>query len=155
MSQFGQKSIESKNFYRTKRISDVSNVDCDKIVVSNSIPCNKGKDQQDVVGFEDGDGEIIALYIKTPPKVFSYGVTQYSKNSAWKMGFNVEDHEEGWVKDCRKVLKVVEDQMFTTFTSPPVKESSFLHAKVKQWKDKIWTNFLGKTSHTTSATKQL
>ena len=44
MLQFGQKSVESKNFYRTKRISNVSNVDCDKIVVSNSISCNKGKD---------------------------------------------------------------------------------------------------------------
>ena len=36
--QFGQKSVESKDLYRTKRISDVSNVDCHEIVVSNSIP---------------------------------------------------------------------------------------------------------------------
>ena len=55
-----------------------------------------------VMEYKDGDGEIIALYIKTPPKVFSYGVTQYSKNSAWKMAFNVEDREE-WVNDYRKI----------------------------------------------------
>ena len=91
MLQFGQKSIESKDFYRTKKISDV--VDPDKIVVSNSIPCNKGKDQQYVVGYEDG-GKIAPLYIKTPPKVLSYGVTHYSKNCAWGMGFNLEDREE-------------------------------------------------------------
>ena len=83
-----KKSIESKDFYRTKRISDVSNVDCDKIVVSNSISCNKEKHQRYVVGYKDSDGEIIALYIQTPPKVFSYGITHYAKNSAWKMAFN-------------------------------------------------------------------
>ena len=97
MLQFGQKSVESKDFYRSKKISDILSLDHDTIVLSNSIPCNKGKNQQYVVGYEDG--EIITLYIKTPPKVFSYGVSQYSKNSAWTMSFNVKDHEEGWVKE--------------------------------------------------------
>ena len=115
----------------------------DKIVVSNSIPCNKGKDQRYVVGYEDGDGEIIALYIKTPPKVFSYGVTQYSENSAWKMAFNVEDREE-WVNDYRKIWKAVEEQLFITCASEPVKEGCYLHSKVKVWKDKIRTDFHGK-----------
>ena len=59
------------------------------------------------------------------------------------MGFNLEDHEE-WVKDYRKIWKAVEDQLFTTFTSPPVKEGCYLNAKVKEWKDKIRTNFHGK-----------
>ena len=105
MLQFGQKSVENKDFYRTKRISDISTLDHDKIVVSKSIPCNNGKDQRYEVGYEDGD-KIVPLYIKTPPKVFSYGVSQYSKKSAWTMGFNLEDHEE-WVKDYRKIWKAV------------------------------------------------
>ena len=86
----------------------------------------------------------VPLYIKTPPKVFSYGVSQYSENSAWTMGFNLEDHEEGWVKEYRKIWKAVEDQLFITFTSPPVKEGCYLNAKVKEWKDKIRTDFHGK-----------
>ena len=111
MLQFGQKSAESKDFYKNKRITNT--VDHDKIVVSKSIPCNEGKDQCYTVGYEDGD-EIVPLYIKTPPKVFSYGITQYSKNSAWKMGFNLKDHEE-WVNDYRKIWKAVEEQLFVTF----------------------------------------
>ena len=91
MLQFGQKCIESKDFYQNKRITDT--VDHDKIMVSNKILCNKEKDQCFTVGYEDGD-KIIPLYIKTPPKVFSYRVQQYLKNSAWKMGCNLKDHEE-------------------------------------------------------------
>ena len=65
--KFGQKSVDSKDFYRSKRIIDVSNIDLNKIVVSNSISCNKGKDQRFVVGYED-DEKIIALYIKDSSK---------------------------------------------------------------------------------------
>ena len=68
---------------------------------SKSIPCNQGKNQYYTVGYEDGD-EIVSLYIKTHPKMFSNGVQQYSKNSAWKMGFNLKDHEE-WVSEYRKI----------------------------------------------------
>ena len=77
MLHFGQKSEESKYFYRSKKITDT--VDHDKMVVSKSIPCNEWKDQCYTVGCEDED-EIVPLYIKTPPKVFGYGVSQYSKN---------------------------------------------------------------------------
>ena len=45
MLQFGQKSVERKDFYKTKRISDVSTLDHDKTMVSKSIPCNNGKDK--------------------------------------------------------------------------------------------------------------
>ena len=151
MLQFGQKSVESKDFYRTKKIIYI--VDPDKIVVSKSIPCNNGKDQRYVVGYEDSE-KIIPLYITTPPKVFSYGVSHYSKNSAWTMAFNVEDHKERWQKGYRKVWNTVEDQLFVTFMSEPMKEGCHLTAKVKEWKDKIKT-CMGKTSHTTSAVKQL
>ena len=86
--------------------------------------------------------KIVPLYIKTPPKVFSYGVSQYSKNSAWKMGFNLKDHEE-WVNDYRKIWKAVEEQLFVTFTSEPLKEGCYLNAKLNVYKDKIRTNFHG------------
>ena len=128
-------------------------LDHDKIVVSKSIPCNEGKDQCYTVRYEDGD-EIVPLYIKTPPKVFSYGVSQYSKNSAWKMGFNLKDHEE-WVNDYRKIWKAVEEQLFVTFTSEPLKEGCYLNAKLNVYKDKIRTDFHGKISRIISIAKQL
>ena len=99
----------------------------------------KGKISAYTVEYENGD-EIVPLYIKTPPKVFSYGVSQYSKNSAWKMGFNLKDHEE-WVNDYRKIWKAVEEQLFVTFTSEPLKEGCYLNAKLNVYKDKIRTRF--------------
>ena len=70
MLQFGQKSVESKDFYKNKKITE------------------------------------------TPPKVFTYGVQQYSKNSAWKMGLNLKDHDE-WANNYRKIWKAVEElQMY-------------------------------------------
>ena len=56
--QFGQKAVDTKDFYKSKRITDIYTLDCDKIVVSNSITCNKGKDQRYVVGCKDG-GEMV------------------------------------------------------------------------------------------------
>ena len=38
----------------------------------------------------------------------------------------------------------MEDQLFVTFTSEPMKEGYYLHGKVKVWKDKIRTDFQGK-----------
>ena len=75
--------------------------------------------------------------------MFSYGVTQYSENSAWKIGFNLEVRQK-WVNDYRKIWKAVEEQLFVTYASECVKEGCYLHRKVKVWKDKIRTNFHGK-----------
>ena len=49
------------------------------------------------------------------------------------MGFNLEDRKE-WVKDYRKVWKVLEDQLFVTFMSDPVKEGVYLNGKLKNGK---------------------
>ena len=68
--QFGQKSVEGKDFYNIKRISNISTLEHDKIVVSKSIPCKSGKEQRYEVGYKD-DEKIVPLYIKTPQKVFS------------------------------------------------------------------------------------
>ena len=63
MLQFGQKSLESKDFYRIKRITDT--LDHDKIVVSKSIPFNKEKDQCYIIGSEDGDKIVPPLHLDT------------------------------------------------------------------------------------------
>ena len=42
------------------------------------------------------DGVLIPLFIKTRKNIFSYGVSQHDKNSAYTMSFNVFE-EEWWV----------------------------------------------------------
>ena len=48
MLQFSQKFVESKDFYKNKRITNT--VNHDKIVVFKNIPCNEGKNQCYTVG---------------------------------------------------------------------------------------------------------
>ena len=67
----------------------------------------------------------------------------HSKNSAWKMGFNLKDHEE-WMKLLQKDLEgYVKEQLFVTFTSEPLKEGCYLNAKLNVYKDQIRTDFHG------------
>ena len=40
---------------------------------------------------EGGGGGVAPLLIKTPENIFSYGVSQYDKNSAYTMSFNVSE----------------------------------------------------------------
>ena len=42
------------------------------------------------------DGALVTLFNKTPKNIFSYGVSQYHKNSAYTMSFNVSEAKE-WV----------------------------------------------------------
>ena len=139
--QFGQVSIASKEFYKHKQITDLNTIDYDRIVVSDVVSCNNGKDKRYIVGYQV-DSQIIPLYIKTPKKVFSYGVSQYNANAAHTMSFNVDDHKE-WAEKYEKLWEAVECQIFENLSTKPVREGKYINAKLKTWKDQITTNFHG------------
>ena len=63
-------------------------------MISDKVSCNNEKDCRYIVGYQ-ADGALIPLFIKTPKNVFSYGVSQYDKNSAYAMSFNVSK-EKNW-----------------------------------------------------------
>ena len=94
--KFGQVSVSSKDFYKRKQFTDLFSLDYDKVVVSDPIQCNNGKDKRHVIGYETSN-VIIALYIKTPKNVLSNGVRQYSENSAYTMSFDLNAHKD-WVE---------------------------------------------------------
>ena len=64
-------------------------------MISDKVPCNNGKDCHYIVGYQV-DGALVPLFIKTPKNIFSYGVSQYNKNSAYAMSFNALEEKE-WV----------------------------------------------------------
>ena len=80
MLKFGQKEVTTKDFYGQRQITDIFMMDVNKLVISDKVPCNNGKDCHYVVGYQV-DGVLIPLFIKTPKNIFSYGVSQYDKNS--------------------------------------------------------------------------
>ena len=106
MLKFGQKEGTIKDFYGQRQITDIFMIDLNKLVVSDKVSYNNGKDCRSIVGYQV-DGALIPLFIKTPKNVFSYGVSQYDKNSAYTMSFNVPEEKE-WVLQYRSIWNEVE-----------------------------------------------
>ena len=107
MLKFGQKEVTTKDFFGQREITDIFTIDVNKVVVSDKVSCNNGKDCRYIVGYQVGEETIIPLFIKMSKKIFSYGVSQYDKNSAYTMSFNVSTEKE-WVAQYKKIWNKVE-----------------------------------------------
>ena len=140
MLKFGQKEVTTKDFYGQRQITDIFMIDVNKLVVSNKVSCNNGKDCHYIVGYQV-DGALIPLFVKMPKNIFSYGVSQYAKNSAYTMSFNVSEAKE-WVSQYKKIWNEVESQLFEKLATEPIKGNN-VHGKLKTWKKDIKTNFHG------------
>ena len=92
------------------------------MVVSDKVTCNNGKDYHYIVGYQVG-GALMPLFIKTPKNIFSYGVPQSDKNSAYKMSFNVSEEEE-WVPQYKKIWNETESQLFEKMAADPIKKNT-------------------------------
>ena len=82
MFKFGQKEVTSKDFYGQRKITDIFMINVNKLVVSDKVPANNGKDSRYIVGYQV-DEALVPLFIKAPKNCFSYGVSQYDRNSAY------------------------------------------------------------------------
>ena len=94
MFKFGQREVASKNFYRQRQITDIFTINVDKVVLSDKVPCNNGKDWHYILGYQVDGETIIPLFIKMPKNIFSYGESQYDKNSSYTMSFNISEAPE-------------------------------------------------------------
>ena len=106
MLKIGQKEVTTKDFYRQRQITDIFTIDVNKMMVSDKVPCNNRKDYRYIIGYYV-DAALIPLFIKTPKIIFSYGVSQYDKNSAYTKPFNVSE-EKLLVVQYEKIWNEVE-----------------------------------------------
>ena len=90
MLKFSQKEVTTRDFYGQRQITNIFTIDINKVVVSDKVPCNNGKDCRYIVGYQ-ADGALVPLFIKTPKNIFSYGVSQYDKSSAYTISFIVSE----------------------------------------------------------------
>ena len=65
MLKLGQKEVTDKDFYGQTQITDIFTIDLNKVVVSDKVPCNNGKDCRYIVGYQV-DGGLVPLFIKIP-----------------------------------------------------------------------------------------
>ena len=142
MLKLGQKEVRTRDFYEQRQITDIFTIDINKVVVSDKVPCNNGKDCRYIVGYQV-DGGLIPLFIKTPKDIFNDGVSQYDKNSAYTMSFIVFEEKE-WVFQYRKIWNEVESHLFQKLATDPMKGGEILlYGKLQTWKERIKTNFHG------------
>ena len=92
MMKFGQREVTAKDSYVQRQITDIFTIHVNKVVASDKVPCNNGKDCYYIVDYELDEVQI-PLFIKTPTDIFSYGVSQYDNNSAYTMSFNVSEEK--------------------------------------------------------------
>ena len=142
MFKFGQKEVTAKGFYKQRQITDIFTIDMNKVVVSNKVSRNNGKVDRYIAGYQV-DGALIPLFIKTPKNIFSYGVSQYDKNSAYTISFHVFKAKE-WVSQYKKLWNEVKSQLFEKMATEPIKgEGEYVYGKLKTWKESIKANFHG------------
>ena len=104
--KFGQKEVATQDFHGQRRIINTFTIDVNRVVVSDKVPCNNGKDCRYIVGYQ-ANGALIPLFNNTSKDIFSYRVSQYDKNSAYRMSFNVSE-EKAWVAQYEKIWNEVE-----------------------------------------------
>ena len=131
--KFAQVTISSKQFYEAGVI-DIKTLNVDNIQVSDHILDNK-KGKRYIIGYNI-EGKIVALRIKTPKNVYSYGVSQYSETSKWCMSFNLEGRDE-WIEKYKKIWEVVEAQLFQCLTTEVVSKGKYINPKLDMCGDKI------------------
>ena len=93
MLKFGQKEFPAKGFYGQRHISDMFTTDINKVVISDKVPLNNGKDCRYIVGYKH-DNALIPLFIKMPKNIFCHGVSQYDKR-----------YFHGKLKTCKERIK--------------------------------------------------
>ena len=118
MLKFGQKEVTTKEFYGQRQLTDIFRIDTNKLVISDKVSCNNGKDCRYVLGYQV-DGGLISLFIKTPKHIFSYVVSQSDKSSAYTMPFKVFE-EEAWKAQYKKIWDKIESQLFEKLATKPI-----------------------------------
>ena len=143
MFKFGRIEVATKDFYRKRKITDIFMIGVNKVVLSDKVSCNNGNNWRYITGYQLDEETIIPLFIKSPKYIFSYGVSQYDKNSSYTMSFNISETPE-WVLKYRNIWNQVESQLFEKLATGAIKGGGkYVHGKLKTWKDHIKTNIHG------------
>ena len=120
MLKFGQKEVTTKSFYGQRQITDLFTTDVNKVVVSDKVSCNNRRDCRYIVGYQVNEA-LMPLFIKTAKDIFSYGVSQYNKNSNYTMSFNASE-EKIWKTQYKKIWNEVESQLFEKMATEAIKK---------------------------------
>ena len=94
------------------------------------ISCNNWKDWWCIVGYQKDDETIMPLFIKTPEYIVSDSISQYHRNSVYKMPVNVFKAHE-CVLRYQKIWNEIDSQLLGKMITEAIKEKSrYMHSKL-------------------------
>lgn len=111
-----------------------------KVVVSDKVLCNNRKNLQHIAGSQQDWQAVILLFIKTTMTIFSYGVFQYNRNSAYTMPCKVSQLP-GSLLHYRNIWVEVQLQLREKRTTDPIRrEGKYMHSFLEMQEEQIKTN---------------
>ena len=122
--KFGDKEVNKKNFYSSKRAIALDSVDLDKIVVSSKWKISETTYKY-MCGYLNNDG--IQPLCVILPQMNEY--IKYFDNGGKNMSFFTDDEEV--YKKYNEIWEVVRKLLKVKFTVGPVRDDKYLTAKLK------------------------
>ena len=132
--KFGDKEVDKKKFYSSKKAILLDSVDLSKIVVSSRWKLNDTTYKY-FCGYLNND--VIHLLCVILPQMNGY--MKYFDNGGENMSF-VTDDKNVYEKDD-EIWKVVKGLLKLKFTASPIQDDKYILAKLKIFKKKNLTTF--------------
>ena len=123
---FGDKKIKKSDFYKNKKVTNIDDIDANKILVSKEEPFGTKKSFKYFIGYNDND-VIRPLYIKLP-QMTAY-VRKFEGNTT--MSFKIRDNQ--LLKKYNQIWKRVEKFLKIEFDSKPVYGDDNKYIKTKKY----------------------
>ena len=136
---FDDKKINKSNFYKSKKLYNIHDLDVNKILVSKNESYGTKKSLKYFIGYNNDD-VIRPLCIKLP-QMIGYVKTFYSNKT---MSFKISDNK--LLKKYNKIWEKISSLMNIEFDSEPVcgDKDRYIKTKIKMYEDRVNTNFQGK-----------
>ena len=136
---FEDKKINKSNFYKSKKIFNIYDLDVNKVLVSKKESYGTKNSLKYFIGYNDVD-VIRPLHIKLP-QIIGY-IKNFDSNKT--MSFNVDDNK--LLKKYNKIWGKISNLMNIEFDSKPVygDNDKYIKTKIKMYEDRVNTNFQSK-----------
>ena len=106
--KFDGRDINVKSFNTVYVLTNISNVDLKRVVLSAPVIFYKN-DELYAIGYKTKDSQVIFLYLKSPIICHSNRVRQCDEHSVWKMGLDISKDKE-WIEIHLALWKEIEEQ---------------------------------------------
>ena len=134
--KFNNIRVNKKNFHKSIQAIDLDSAIVDQIVVSDKFK-HSGEGYKYFIGYQEG--EIVRPLCIILPQMMGY--IKCFENSGKNMSFLIKD--DSVLNKYNEIWDKIKEKLSIKFHSEPVYDQTYIKAKVREFDDKIKTNFLG------------